>query len=38
MADHILGKNADSRLKSSWYGHNRKVKTEALELALEMAA
>ena len=38
MADHILGKTADSRLKSSWYGFNRKVKTQALELALEMAA
>ena len=37
MTDHLLGKSIDNRLKSSWYGHNRKVKTEALELALEMA-
>ena len=37
MTDHLLGKSVDNRLKSSWYGHNRKVKTEALELALEMA-
>lgn len=37
IADHIIGKNTASRLTSAWYGHGRKVKTDALELALEMA-
>ena len=37
MTDHLLGRSADSRLASSWYGFNRNVKTKALELALEMA-
>lgn len=38
MTDHLIGRSTDSRLTSAWYGHNRSVKTNALELALEMAA
>ena len=37
MTDHILGRSADTRLTSSWYGQNKTLKTKALELALEMA-
>lgn len=37
MTDHELGRTADTRLQSAWYGANRKLKTDALELALEMA-
>lgn len=37
MTDHVQGKNPDTRLESSWYGRNRKVKLDALELALEYA-
>ena len=37
MTDHELGRSADTRLQSAWYGTNRKLKTQALELALEMA-
>lgn len=37
MTDHVLGRNADSRLTSSWYGPNKALKTKALELAVEMA-
>lgn len=37
MTDHLLGKTNETRLQSAWYGHSRKVKTDALELALEMA-
>lgn len=37
MTDHELGRSADTRLQSAWYGNNRKLKTQALELALEMA-
>lgn len=37
MTDHELGRSADTRLQSAWYGNNRKLKTDALELALEMA-
>lgn len=37
MTDHELGRSADTRLQSAWYGSNRKLKTQALELALEMA-
>lgn len=37
MTDHELGRSADTRLQSAWYGANRKLKTSALELALEMA-
>ena len=37
MTDHLVGRSADSRLTSSWYGSNKNVKTKALELAVEMA-
>ena len=35
--DHLAGRSEDNRLQSAWYGHNAKVKKDALELALEMA-
>jgi phage/plasmid-like protein (TIGR03299 family) len=37
MTDHLVGRSADTRLTSSWYGNNKNVKTKALELAVEMA-
>lgn len=37
MTDHIIGRSADSRLTSAWYGANKGLKTKALELAVEMA-
>lgn len=37
MTDHIIGRSADSRLTSAWYGANKNLKTKALELAVEMA-
>lgn len=37
LTDHLAGRSADTRLTSSWYGHNKGVKTKALELAVEMA-
>ncbi len=37
MTDHLVGRTADTRLTSSWYGNNKNVKTKALELAVEMA-
>ena len=36
MTDHTLGRNADTRLQSSWYGLNQNVKKKALELAVNM--
>ena len=38
MTDHELGRTADTRLQSAWYGANRNLKNKALELALDMAA
>lgn len=35
--DHLAGRTTDSRLNSAWYGENRKKKTKALELAIDMA-
>jgi len=35
--DHLMGRSADNRLTSAWYGTNRNVKIEALDLALKMA-
>jgi len=35
--DHLLGKTADNRLTSAWYGSGRNAKNRALETALEMA-
>lgn len=37
MTDHIIGRTADSRLTSAWYGANKGLKTKALETAVEMA-
>ena len=37
MTDHVIGRNADNRLYSAWYGPNRNLKTKALETAIEMA-
>lgn len=37
MTDHLVGRTADTRLASSWYGSNKNLKTKALELAVEMA-
>jgi phage/plasmid-like protein (TIGR03299 family) len=37
MTDHIVGRSADNRLTSSWYGSNKNLKVKALELAVEMA-
>jgi phage/plasmid-like protein (TIGR03299 family) len=37
LTDHELGRSADTRLQSAWYGSNRNLKTTALETALEMA-
>jgi hypothetical protein len=37
MTDHVLGRNADNRLSSAWYGQNKNLKTKALETAISMA-
>jgi hypothetical protein len=37
LTDHELGRSADGRLASAWFGGNAKRKVDALELALEMA-
>jgi len=37
MTDHVMGRNADNRLSSAWYGGNRNLKSKALDLAVEMA-
>jgi phage/plasmid-like protein (TIGR03299 family) len=37
MTDHLLSRNADTRLSNAWFGSGRKLKTEALETAIEMA-
>tara|TARA_R110000822_G_scaffold287976_1_gene409183 strand:- start:589 stop:1533 length:945 start_codon:yes stop_codon:yes gene_type:complete len=37
MTDHTIGRNNDSRLTSSWYGYNSKVKAKALKSAIEYA-
>ena len=35
LIDHILGRTADTRLQSAWYGANRKLKIQALDLAVK---
>ena len=37
MADHVQGRETSSRIESSWYGRNRRVKLTALDKALEYA-
>lgn len=37
MTDHTLGRSADTRLESAWYGSNSNLKVKALEVAVEMA-
>ncbi|NDG33257.1 DUF932 domain-containing protein, partial [bacterium] len=37
MTDHEIGKTADSRLTSAWFGANKNVKLKALETAVEFA-
>lgn len=37
MTDHVIGRNQDSRLASSWYGTNKNLKVKALDTAVEMA-
>jgi phage/plasmid-like protein (TIGR03299 family) len=37
MTDHVIGRSADNRLASAWYGANKGLKTRALETAVEMA-
>ena len=37
MTDHVIGRNADNRLQSAWYGFNKNLKTKALETAVEFA-
>ena len=37
MADHKLGRTADTRMASAWFGSNAKRKVEALDVAIKMA-
>lgn len=37
MTDHKLGRSADTRMTSAWFGGNAKRKVDALNLAVEMA-
>ena len=37
MTDHELGRTADARATSAWFGSNAKRKVDALDLAVEMA-
>ena len=37
MTDHIIGRSADTRLTSAWYGTNKSKKEKALKLALDYA-
>jgi phage/plasmid-like protein (TIGR03299 family) len=37
MTDHLVGRSADSRLSSAWYGPNKTLKVKALEKAIEYA-
>lgn len=37
MTDHVLGRNADNRLHSAWYGNNKNLKVDALDTAVKMA-
>ena len=37
LTDHEIGRSADSRLQSAWFGPNKNLKLKALETAVEMA-
>jgi phage/plasmid-like protein (TIGR03299 family) len=37
LTDHVLGREVDTRLESAWFGSNRKLKSKALNEAVEMA-
>jgi phage/plasmid-like protein (TIGR03299 family) len=37
MTDHVLGRDADTRLSSAWFGPNKNLKLKALETAIEFA-
>lgn len=37
LTDHELGRNADTRMQSAWFGVNQQRKVRAMNLALEMA-
>ena len=37
LTDHQLGRTADGRMTSAWYGANQVKKKKAAELAVEMA-
>jgi phage/plasmid-like protein (TIGR03299 family) len=37
LTDHLLGRSADTRLQSAWFGANQTKKVQALNLAVEMA-
>lgn len=37
LTDHHLGRSADTRLQSAWFGINQNRKVQALNLAVEMA-
>jgi phage/plasmid-like protein (TIGR03299 family) len=37
LTDHKIGKTADTRLSSAWFGPNKNLKVKALETAIEMA-
>jgi len=37
MTDHVLGRTADTRLQSAWFGVNQTKKVDALNLAMQYA-
>ena len=37
LTDHKIGKTADTRLQSAWFGANKNLKIKALETAIEFA-
>ena len=37
MTDHVLGRSADTRLQSAWFGVNQTKKVDALNLAMKYA-
>ena len=37
LTDHVIGRSADTRLQSAWFGTNKNVKIKALESAVEFA-